>query len=147
MHLNEWYTVYQELRVQRSASTKAFLEDEMRNHVSVHGMESADWEMFVGRCISPAQDDLRMANGPRASLPYNNLNGDTPVVVFGTSRAPPGEGRSTTDPNTREALDWPRGHILEVLPSSDGLVRVVDVKTSTGILKPAITKIVPTYSS
>ncbi|GFT34873.1 hypothetical protein TNCV_4821941 [Trichonephila clavipes] len=42
--------------------------------------------MFVGRCISPAQDDLRMANGPRASLPYSNLNGDTPVVVFGTSR-------------------------------------------------------------
>ncbi|GFS91572.1 hypothetical protein TNCV_1139871 [Trichonephila clavipes] len=47
---------------------------------------AADWEMFVGRCISPAQDDLRIANDPRASLPYSNLNGDTPVVVFGTSR-------------------------------------------------------------
>ncbi|GFV19467.1 hypothetical protein TNCV_3663991 [Trichonephila clavipes] len=32
------------------------------------------------------------------------------------------------------------GRILEVFPGSDGLVRVVNVKTSTGILKRAITK-------
>ncbi|GFX63381.1 mariner Mos1 transposase [Trichonephila clavipes] len=43
------------------------------------------------------------------------------------------------DPNTKP-LDWPMGRILEVFPGSDGLVRVVNVKTSTGILKRAITK-------
>ncbi|GFW58294.1 hypothetical protein TNCV_2634681 [Trichonephila clavipes] len=35
------------------------------------------------------------------------------------------------DPNTKP-LDWPMGRILEVFPGSDGLVRVVNVKTSTG---------------
>ncbi|GFW26076.1 hypothetical protein TNCV_3308471 [Trichonephila clavipes] len=44
------------------------------------------------------------------------------------------------DTNTKP-LDWPRGRILEVFPGSDGLVRVVNVKTSTGILKRAITKL------
>ncbi|GFW33942.1 integrase catalytic domain-containing protein [Trichonephila clavipes] len=44
-------------------------------------------------------------------------------------------------PNTKP-LDWPMGRILEVFPGSDGLVRVVNVKTSTGILKRAITKVV-----
>ncbi|GFW36983.1 hypothetical protein TNCV_5018811 [Trichonephila clavipes] len=43
------------------------------------------------------------------------------------------------DPNTKP-LDWPMGRILEVFPGSDGLVKVVNVKTSTGILKLAITK-------
>ncbi|GFV93816.1 hypothetical protein TNCV_367151 [Trichonephila clavipes] len=43
------------------------------------------------------------------------------------------------DPNTKP-LDWPMGRILEVFLGSDGLVRVVNVKTSTGILKRAITK-------
>ncbi|GFU11787.1 integrase catalytic domain-containing protein [Trichonephila clavipes] len=38
------------------------------------------------------------------------------------------------DPNTKP-LDWPMGRILEVFPGSDGLVRVVNVKPSTGILK------------
>ncbi|GFV15771.1 integrase catalytic domain-containing protein [Trichonephila clavipes] len=42
------------------------------------------------------------------------------------------------DPNTK-TLDWPMERILEVFPGSDGLVRVVNVKTSTGILKRAIT--------
>ncbi|GFS89674.1 uncharacterized protein TNCV_3787161 [Trichonephila clavipes] len=46
------------------------------------------------------------------------------------------------DPNTKP-LDWPTGRILEVFPGSDGLVRVVNVKTSTGILKRAITKVMP----
>ncbi|GFU10122.1 integrase catalytic domain-containing protein [Trichonephila clavipes] len=46
------------------------------------------------------------------------------------------------DRNTKP-LDWPMGRILEVFPGSDGLVRVVNVKTSTGILKRAITKVVP----
>ncbi|GFT01667.1 integrase catalytic domain-containing protein [Trichonephila clavipes] len=46
------------------------------------------------------------------------------------------------DSNTKP-LDWPMGRILEVFPGSDGLVRVVNVKTSTGILKRAITKVVP----
>ncbi|GFV85076.1 hypothetical protein TNCV_3320141 [Trichonephila clavipes] len=36
------------------------------------------------------------------------------------------------DPNTKP-LDWPMGRILEVFPGSDGLVRVVNVKTSTAI--------------
>ncbi|GFY13539.1 integrase catalytic domain-containing protein [Trichonephila clavipes] len=44
------------------------------------------------------------------------------------------------DRNTKP-LDWPMGRILEVFPGSDGLVRVVNVKTSTGILKRAITKV------
>ncbi|GFU14448.1 hypothetical protein TNCV_4866991 [Trichonephila clavipes] len=44
-----------------------------------------------------------------------------------------------------QALDCPMGRILEVFPGSDGLVRVVNVKTSTGILKRAITKVVPFY--
>ncbi|GFX07370.1 chimeric ERCC6-PGBD3 protein [Trichonephila clavipes] len=35
------------------------------------------------------------------------------------------------DLNTKP-LDWPMGRILEVFSSSDGLVRVVNVKTSTG---------------
>ncbi|GFX98599.1 integrase catalytic domain-containing protein [Trichonephila clavipes] len=46
------------------------------------------------------------------------------------------------DPNTKP-LDWPMGRILVVFPGSDGLVREVNVKTSTGILKRAITKVVP----
>ncbi|GFU84777.1 DUF5641 domain-containing protein [Trichonephila clavipes] len=46
------------------------------------------------------------------------------------------------DPNTKP-LDWPMPRILEVFPGSDGLVRVVNVKTSTGILKRAMTKVVP----
>ncbi|GFV92326.1 integrase catalytic domain-containing protein [Trichonephila clavipes] len=46
------------------------------------------------------------------------------------------------DPNTKP-LDWPMGRILEVFPGSDGLVRAVNVKTSTGILKRAITKVMP----
>ncbi|GFV02818.1 retrovirus-related Pol polyprotein from transposon TNT 1-94 [Trichonephila clavipes] len=46
------------------------------------------------------------------------------------------------DPNTRP-LDWPMGRILVVFSGNDGLVRVVNVKTSTGILKRAITKVVP----
>ncbi|GFW79500.1 integrase catalytic domain-containing protein [Trichonephila clavipes] len=37
-------------------------------------------------------------------------------------------------PNTKP-LDWPKGCILQVFPGNDGLVRVVNVKTSTGILK------------
>ncbi|GFW08175.1 hypothetical protein TNCV_956061, partial [Trichonephila clavipes] len=32
------------------------------------------------------------------------------------------------DPSTKP-LDWPMGRILEVFPGSDGLVRVVNVKT------------------
>ncbi|GFU73072.1 hypothetical protein TNCV_4310061 [Trichonephila clavipes] len=39
------------------------------------------------------------------------------------------------DPNTKP-LDWPMGRILEVFSGSDGLVRVVNVKTSTGRLFP-----------
>ncbi|GFV29660.1 hypothetical protein TNCV_330261 [Trichonephila clavipes] len=34
------------------------------------------------------------------------------------------------DPNTKP-LNWPMGRILEVFPGSDGLVRVVNVKTTT----------------
>ncbi|GFW62232.1 uncharacterized protein TNCV_4421211 [Trichonephila clavipes] len=52
------------------------------------------------------------------------------------------ENQLLKDPNTKP-LDWPMGRILEVFPGSDGLVRVVNVKTSTGILKRAITKVVP----
>ncbi|GFX72947.1 integrase catalytic domain-containing protein [Trichonephila clavipes] len=37
------------------------------------------------------------------------------------------------DPNTKP-LDWPMGRILEVFPGRDGLVRVVNVKTSTVVL-------------
>ncbi|GFR10933.1 integrase catalytic domain-containing protein [Trichonephila clavata] len=46
------------------------------------------------------------------------------------------------DPNTKP-LDWPMGRILEVFPGNDGLVRVVEVKTSSGIFRRTIQKIVP----
>ncbi|GFW64709.1 integrase catalytic domain-containing protein [Trichonephila clavipes] len=52
------------------------------------------------------------------------------------------ENQLLQDPNTKP-LDWPMGRILEAFPGSDGLARVVNVKTSTGILKRAITKVVP----
>ncbi|GFR25571.1 uncharacterized protein TNCT_237861 [Trichonephila clavata] len=45
------------------------------------------------------------------------------------------------DPNTKP-LDWLMERILEVFPGNDGLVRVVEVKTSSGILRRAIQKIV-----
>ncbi|GFT40870.1 hypothetical protein TNCV_378201 [Trichonephila clavipes] len=48
------------------------------------------------------------------------------------------------DPNTKP-LDWPMGRILEVFPGSDGLVRVVNVKTSTGNQEPATTSLLPEY--
>ncbi|GFW99931.1 hypothetical protein TNCV_3079281 [Trichonephila clavipes] len=40
------------------------------------------------------------------------------------------ENQLLKDPNTK-LLDWPMGRILEVFPGSDGLVRVVNVETST----------------
>ncbi|GFY26928.1 uncharacterized protein TNCV_930691 [Trichonephila clavipes] len=42
-------------------------------------------------------------------------------------------------PNTKP-LDWPMGRILEVSPGSDGLVRVVNGKTSTGSLAHGFTR-------
>ncbi|GFY73781.1 integrase catalytic domain-containing protein [Trichonephila inaurata madagascariensis] len=45
------------------------------------------------------------------------------------------------DPNTKP-LDWPMGRILQVFPYN-GLVRVVNVKTSSSILKRAITSTLP----
>ncbi|GFS56092.1 hypothetical protein TNCV_1650341 [Trichonephila clavipes] len=46
--------------------------------------------------------------------------------------------------NNKKPLDWPMGRILEVIvPGSDGLVREVNVKTTTGILKRVIIKVVP----
>ncbi|GFT73303.1 integrase catalytic domain-containing protein [Trichonephila clavipes] len=54
------------------------------------------------------------------------------------------ENQLLKDPNTK-LLDWPMGRILEVFPGSDGLVRVVNVETSTGILKRAITKGIGEY--
>lgn len=38
-------------------------------------------------------------------------------------------------------LTWKLGRIEEVLPSSDGLVRSVIVRTATGIYKRPITKV------
>lgn len=40
-------------------------------------------------------------------------------------------------------LKWKKGRVAEVHPGSDGLVRVVTLKTSTGFLKRPITKICP----
>ncbi|GFW99185.1 integrase catalytic domain-containing protein [Trichonephila clavipes] len=58
---------------------------------------------------------------------------------------PDGESARSFKGSQHQALDWPMGRILEVFPGSDGLVRVVNVKTSTGILKRAITKVVPLH--
>ncbi|GFQ76157.1 integrase catalytic domain-containing protein [Trichonephila clavata] len=46
------------------------------------------------------------------------------------------------NPNTK-LLKWNMGRILEVFPGNDGLVRVVEVKTSSGTLRRAINKVVP----
>ncbi|XP_035220692.1 uncharacterized protein LOC118193680 [Stegodyphus dumicola] len=40
-------------------------------------------------------------------------------------------------------LHWPLGRIQQVHPGADDLVRVVEVKTSTGVLRRAINKIIP----
>nr|XP_042906906.1 uncharacterized protein LOC107449093 [Parasteatoda tepidariorum] len=46
------------------------------------------------------------------------------------------------DPNTKP-MYWSLGRIVNVLPGKDGLVRVVDFKTSTGVLRRAINKVAP----
>ncbi|GFQ67364.1 hypothetical protein TNCT_718031 [Trichonephila clavata] len=46
------------------------------------------------------------------------------------------------DPNTKP-LDWPMVCILEVFLDNDGLVRVIEIKTSSGILRQATQKTVP----
>ncbi|GFR20891.1 hypothetical protein TNCT_647381 [Trichonephila clavata] len=50
--------------------------------------------------------------------------------------------RGSKDPNIKP-LNWYMGRILEVFPGNYGLVRVVEMKTSSGILRRAIQKIVP----
>lgn len=37
---------------------------------------------------------------------------------------------------------WPKGRVCDVFPGKDGRVRVIDVKTSTGIFRRPITKII-----
>ncbi|GFW55554.1 hypothetical protein TNCV_119381 [Trichonephila clavipes] len=46
-----------------------------------------------------------------------------------------GESSSSFKGSQHQALNWPMGRILEVFPGSDGLVRVVNVKTSTARFK------------
>ena len=36
---------------------------------------------------------------------------------------------------------WPRGRVVAVHPGQDGIVRVVDVKTSTGVFRRPVTKL------
>ncbi|EFA12598.1 hypothetical protein TcasGA2_TC001838 [Tribolium castaneum] len=40
-------------------------------------------------------------------------------------------------------LLWKMGSVIEIHPGSDGVVRVVTVKTSSGVLKRPVTKLVP----
>ncbi|GFR00884.1 hypothetical protein TNCT_324311 [Trichonephila clavata] len=49
--------------------------------------------------------------------------------------------RSFEGPNTTP-LDWPIWCILKVFTGTDGLVRVVEVKTSSGILRRVINKVI-----
>ena len=42
---------------------------------------------------------------------------------------------------------WPIARIVKTYPGKDGQVRVVDVRTSSGIYKRPITKLVPLLSS
>ena len=37
---------------------------------------------------------------------------------------------------------WPKGIVLKTFPSRDGRVRIVDVKTSTGVYRRPVTKII-----
>ncbi|GFV26683.1 hypothetical protein TNCV_2739031 [Trichonephila clavipes] len=54
--------------------------------------ETIGWAISVGlgndrrKMYFTSQDDLRIANDPSSFSAINSLNGDTPVVVFGTSR-------------------------------------------------------------
>jgi Family of unknown function (DUF5641) len=38
--------------------------------------------------------------------------------------------------------DWPIGRVTKVFPGEDGLVRMADVRTSTGCLKRVINKLI-----
>ncbi|XP_051171031.1 uncharacterized protein LOC127287922 [Leptopilina boulardi] len=40
-------------------------------------------------------------------------------------------------------LHWPLGRIVEVFPGDDGIVRVISVKTHSGVYKRAVTRVVP----
>lgn len=39
-------------------------------------------------------------------------------------------------------LEWRRGRILKTYPGDDNIVRVVDVRTSTGVLTRSLSKLV-----
>lgn len=38
---------------------------------------------------------------------------------------------------------WPLGKVIEVIPGADGAVRVVSIKTSSGITKRVVSKLCP----
>ncbi|KAJ8928008.1 hypothetical protein NQ314_019474 [Rhamnusium bicolor] len=40
-------------------------------------------------------------------------------------------------------LQWPLGRIVEIFPGQDGVVRVVSMKTKTGIFKHPVVKVCP----
>lgn len=41
------------------------------------------------------------------------------------------------------SLHWPLGRIVNVFPGDDGIVRVISVKTYSGVYKRAVTRVVP----
>ena len=45
--------------------------------------------------------------------------------------------------NNSPTLHWPLGRITETFPGNDGSIRVVNVKTNTGIYKRTVTQIAP----
>lgn len=47
-----------------------------------------------------------------------------------------------TDGNLPRCI-WPRGEIVRTLPGNDGIVRVVEVRTNTGILKRPTSRLIP----
>lgn len=46
----------------------------------------------------------------------------------------------TKDDNT-PPLHWPLGHVIDLHPGTDNLVRVVTVRTKSGDFKRAVTKL------
>lgn len=41
------------------------------------------------------------------------------------------------------SLHWPLGRIMEIFPGDDGVVRMVTVKTHSGVYKRSVTRVVP----
>ncbi|GFY72583.1 integrase catalytic domain-containing protein [Trichonephila inaurata madagascariensis] len=92
-----------------------------RSRVATHSIRNKFWNRWSTEYLTHLQTHVKW------SVPNPNLRGNQLILL--------------KDPNIKP-LDWPIRHILQVFPGNEGLVTVVYVKTSSGILKRAITKVV-----